>query len=116
MRKLIRLSILSVLTYGMMANTTGWAEDYPNIEPHLEMFGGFSLIDASGDPRDSFGSDGYQPASILPTSNTRHLRSGTSRAFEYQSEDNALVVGGKVEAFPFPQRFYLDVDVEGTDD
>lgn len=115
MKKLLRLSILSLLTYGMMTNSSGWAEDYPNIEPSLEMFGGFSLIDASSDPRASFASDYYVPSTSYPASNTRHLRSGTRKAIEYQSEDNSLLVGGSVEAFPFPQRFYLDVNIEGDD-
>ncbi len=111
MKKIIRLSVLSLLAYGMMVNRPGLAlaEEYPYIAPSYEMYGGFNLISPDDDHRSSFGSD-----SLAAATNSR--RSGTMRAIEFEPDHSSLLLGGKVEAFPLPQRFYLNAEIEGIDD
>lgn len=106
--------LFGVLIWGIVLTPvcSVWAEEYPNIPPELTMFTGISFIRLSDGPADSFASDsllssfaglGYSPGS------------GSRRAFEFDSVDSSMVLGGRVEAFPLPQRFYFDVNVEADD-
>lgn len=88
------------------------AEEYPSIPPDMYMFTGFGLNSLSDRPLSSFGSD--SPYSSYAGS-TNGLRSGTRRGAEFDVDTNSMIVGGRVEAFPLPQRFYLDVNVEGDE-
>jgi len=110
MKKVIRLSVLSLLAYGMVGNSLGRAaEEYPNIEPSYEMYGGYSLLNTSDDPNSSFGGDSLAAA-------TNRLRSGTKKAIEFEPDENSFLLGGKIESFPLPQRLYLNAEINGTSD
>lgn len=88
------------------------AEEYPLIPPELTMFTGYSLVHLSDHPLSSFGSDSQSSAYA---GSTNGLRSGTSQASEYDYLRNSMVIGGRIEAFPLPQRFYFDANVESDD-
>ena len=98
--------IMAIPLLGVLTCIAGpaLAYEYPDIPPYIEMYSGVSLLDAEDSPRSSY------------TSPLQESRAGTKKAFEYESEDTSLLLGGLVEAFPLPQRFYLEAHVADDDD
>lgn len=114
MRLVVRHSLFGLLSVGLIlgAACSVSAEVYPSIPSEMIMFSGFTLNHSSDSPLSSFGSD--SPYSSYAGA-TNGLRSVTRRATEYDSDDSSLIIGGRVEAYPLPQRFYFDANVEGAD-
>lgn len=114
MRPLLWPSLLGVFAWSLIFGPACpvAAEEYPKLPPEVSMFAGYRLVDVSDWPLSSFGSD--SPSASYAGS-TNGLRAGTRRASEYESERSSMIIGGRVEAWPLPQRFFLDADVEGED-
>lgn len=106
MKKCAPIAALGLLACGMSVCAAGLAvaDEFPSLPPLIEMYGGVNLLHTEDAPRSSYASPLHEP------------RAGTSKPFEYQDEHSSLLLGGLVEAYPLPQRFYLEAKVEGDDD
>jgi len=114
MKSLLASSLAGVLAWTLFCGPVGSvrAEEYPTLPPEASFFAGGMIVDVSTRPLSSFGSD--SPEATYAGS-INGLRSGTSRANEFDSWESGPVLGGRIETFPLPQRFYFDADVEGDD-